>query len=1043
MSTWLKTVVAMSALMFMTGAAFLAEASEVSAQVSQSKNTVTGTIVDNAGPIPGASILVKGTTNGTVTQEDGTFSLSGVPTGATLLISNIGYKDVEVVWNGGSVNVTLTEDKELLDEVVVTALGISREKKSLGYAVQDVKADQIARSGTATLTDALQGKVAGLQINNSGTGAGGSTRIVLRGNSSLSDNNEPMYVIDGVPYDTGGHDIDGQAGLWGGVDRASGAFDINPEDVESVSVLKGPTAAALYGSRAGNGVILITTKKGGRADGKIGVTYSGKFTWSPVSYYLDLQDTWGQGDNGEVGTTSENSWGARLNSSTMVPAWWDSSVQVPYMGTKNPFTEYYRTGNMQSNNVTIQGGNEGNPFRLTIGHDDTQSIIKPTRLDKTSIDFVSSNKVTDWFGIDVKANYVKTIGNNRQTRGAYGATYYINKIPRSITMESLKANEFDASRPGEYIEDNYYGPDAEHQNVYFLQDQFNNKDVQNKFFGMAALNFQFTKDLKLRVKEGYDWTGFTVNYSWPYQDPVFTGHYPGVEERKYTRIEENTEALLSWNHKYGDFDLGASAGGNIMRYHYDDLWSEGRSIALQGAQFIAAGTTIHASNNVSEKQVNSVYGFANIGYKDWLYLDLTARNDWSSTLPKDNRSYFYPSVSLSALLTSAADAYGINYNHDVIDYGKVRFSWAKVGKDTDPYQLESTYSTTTGANGYIYIEQPTTMANANLKPEMSDSYEIGTEWHFFKNRLGLDLTYYNTVTKNQIMSVAMNYASGVQNKWINAGKITNRGLELTFNADFIRNRNWTVGTTVNFSKNWNKVNELTEDLKMYELGHMTGYSGIYVYAIEGESLGKIYGYKYRRDDNGNKIIGSDGLPLRDASQEIGDINPNFTGSFSLNASYKNLGLNALFSFQNGGDLYSVTEYSAAIHGTAKRTENRDQMVVEGITESGTANTVAISAQKYWTNAVDEEFIYNAGYLKLSELSLSYSFNPDFVNRITKGIVENARFSVFGSNLLYLVKHTPGTTPDGSLTDTSIYATAFDMCPYPGSRTFGFSLTLGF
>lgn len=1038
----LKSIMVMFALTSFMGAAFFAGAPSALAQVSQ-QGTVTGSVVDNVGPVAGASIIIKGTTTGTITLDDGTFSLPGVRTGSTLVISSIGYKDAEVVWNGGQVYVTLEQDNELLNEVVVTALGISREKKSLGYAVQDVKADQIARSGTATLTDALQGKVAGLQINDSGTGAGGSTRIVLRGNSSLSDNNEPLYVIDGVPYDTGGHDIDAQAGLWGGTDRAGGAFDINPEDIESVSVLKGPTAAALYGSRAGNGVILITTKKGGRTEGKVGVTYSGKFSWSPVSYYLDLQDTWGQGENGAYVATSENSWGARMSSSTMVPAWYDSSVKVPYSGTKNPYTKYYRTGNMQSNNVTIQGGNAENPFRLTIGHDDTQSIVRPTRLDKTSIDFVSSNKVNRWLSLDVKANYVKTIGNNRQTRGLYGATYLINKIPRSIDLNSLKEHEFDTSRPGEFIEDNYYGPDAEHQNIYFVQDQFNNKDVQNKFFGMAAVNINFTKDLKLRVKEGYDWTDYTVKYSWPYPDPVFTGHYPGVEESKYSRIEENTEALLSWNHKYGDFDLGLSAGGNMMRYHYDGMWAEGRSIALQGAQFIAAGSTIHANNSLSEKQINSVYGFANLGYKDWLFLDVTARNDWSSTLPKDNRSYFYPSVSVSALLTGAADAYGLTYNKDVIDYGKIRFSWAKVGKDTDPYQLQNTYSTTTGANGYLYIEQPVTMANAELKPEMSDSFEVGTEWHFFKNRLGLDLTYYHTATKNQIMSVDMNYASGVQKKYINAGKITNQGLELSLNGDFIRTRDWNFGATVNLAKNWNKVNTLTEGIKMYELGHMTGSAGIYVYAIEGESLGKIYGYKYRLDKDGNKIIGSDGLPLRDASQEIGDINPNFTGSFSLNLSYKNLGLNALFAFQNGGDIFSVSEYSAARLGTAKRTENRDNMVIKGVTESGTANTTSVSAQNYWNNSVDEEFIYNAGFLKLSELSLTYNLSHDFVDRLTKGILDSARFSVYGSNLFYLVKHTPGTTPDGSLTDTSIYASAFDMCPYPGTRNFGVSLTLGF
>lgn len=1039
------------------GPAFAASVSETAETnvPQQQEGTLNGVVRDaNGKGLVGVGVVVLGTTQGTITDADGAYRLPNIPVGSTIRFSSIGYKDVEAVFAGSPIHVTMDEDTQLLNEVVVTALGITREKKSLGYAVQDVKADAIERSGSATLTDALQGKVAGLMINNSATGAGGSSRVVIRGSSSLSDNNEPLYIVDGVPYDTGGHDIDGQSGLWGGIDRAGGAFDINPEDIASVSVLKGPTAAALYGSRAGNGVILITTKKGGK-NGRVGVTYNGKFSWSPVSYYPDLQNTYGQGNGGnyfdpDTGTplNSNQSWGARLGSIS-VPAWFDSSRTIPYQGDENPYTAYYRTGNTQSNNVTLAGGGAENPFRLTFGHDDTQSVIRPTRIDKTSVDLVSKFTLVPWLTLDVKANYVNTIGHNRQTRGLYGATYYINTLPRNIRMADLDAYTFNPVdlAEGSYTHFNWYGPNADFQNPYFVMANFLNRDVQNKFFGMGAINIQILPQLSFRFREGFNWVDYQVKNWHPYKDPVFSTHYPEVDMRKTTSTESNTDVLLSWTDKAGDFDYGASIGGNLMHTRWEQLHGDGKVIAIPNALFIAAGSPIYADNSLSQKEIQSVYAFANIGWKNFLYLDLTARNDWSSTLPKDNRSYFYPSVSFSGLVTGAMDAFDIPYNHDVLDFGKIRLSWAKVGKDTAPYQLMNTYGSTKDANGLVYITQPTTMANSALKPEMATSWEAGTEWHFFKNRLGFDLTYYNTTTKNQVMSIALPYSSGVQNRYINAGVINNSGIELMLNGDIVRSRDWDVGLTLNLARNRSKVKELyhsgTIHVDRYELGHMTGSAGVYVYAIEGHEVGEIYGRAYKRNDKGDILVGEDGLPIAEGNSKIGTVNPRFTGSFSINASWRNLAFNALFGFRNGGQIFSVTEYAMAKAGTAKRTADRSNFVFNGVSASGGANSTSISAEKFWTNAIDEEFVYSTSFLKLSELSLGYTFNRDWLARNTAGIVDSAKLSFFGSNLFYFIRHTPGTTPDGSYTDTSIYASAFDMCPYPGSRTFGFSLNIGF
>ncbi len=1018
---------------------------------SAQNRTAKGVVVDNIGPVIGAGVVVAGTNNGAITDVDGSFALNNVPVGATLVVSCIGYQTVEVVFEGQAVNVTLREDSELLDEVVVTALGISREKKSLGYAVQDVKAEELTRAGSATLTDALQGKVAGLMINNSATGAGGSTRVVLRGNSSLSDNNAPLYVVDGVPYDNGGSPAADQAGLWGSKDHQSGAFDINPEDIESVSVLKGATAAALYGSRAGNGVILITTKKGGKGQSKIGVSYSGKFTWSPVAYFPNLQNKYGQGTLGAYDAEATGSWGAEMGTST-VANWWDGTTNIPYQGTENPWTEFYRTGNNQSHNVTLAGGSKDNPFRLTLGYDNTNSVVKTSNIRRASVDFVTSNKLTDWLKLDVKANYVNTSGNNRQARGAYGSSFNILTMPRSIRMSDLAEHWLDEAvvAAGGNGQINWYEVSPNCQNPYFIQNTRVNGDVQNKFFGMGALTINILPNLTFKVKEGLTWAGSTDKESMLYKNAGF--RVPSFDMRKSTTFENNLEGLLSYNNSWGDFDFGASLGGNIMHYKNEVLRAISKDIPFNGAFYVAAGSLDGDTwNSIYEKEIQSVYAFANLGWKNFLFLDLTARNDWSSTLPAANRSYFYPSVSFSYLLTGMLDEMGIDYNKDFLDYGKLRASWAKVGKDTDPYQLETLLGTTSGVNDLQYITYPTTRANANLKPEMVTSWEVGTEWHFFKNRLGIDFTYYHSNTVNQVMRIDLPYSSGVQRQWINAGNIQNQGIELQLNGDFIRTRDITFGATFNFAKNWNKVislyhnAEMGIDMDRYSLGNINFSSSGdgTVYAIEGREIGTLYGTGYKYDANGNKVIGENGLPVIESNKEIASVAPKFTGSFGLNFAWKGLGFNALFSFQNGGSLYSATEYMTLHSGTGLRTEDRTDRVIEGVTADGAKNTVAVTAQNYWNNIPMEECVYDASYLKLSELSISYSLPKKWLENTFGGYVDNVRISAVGSNLFYLLKHTPGTTPDGSLTENSLMATAFDLCPYPATRNFGVALNIGF
>ena len=1041
----LLSVILIATLVMFTGVASPAFAGETGTQVPQAGGPVVGTIVDAAGQgIIGAGVLVKGTTVGATTDMDGNFTIANAAKGAVLQIQCIGYKSVEVTWNGGPVDIVLQEDNEMLNEVVVTALGISREKKSLGYAVQDVKADQITRGGEVALTDALQGKVAGLTIQSSSAGVGGTTRVVIRGNSSLSDNNAPLYVVDGVPFDTS-ESTGSQSNVWGGTERAGGAFDLNPEDVESVSVLKGPTAAALYGSRAGNGVILITTKKGGAGEnGQWGVSYAGKVSVSPIAYTLDLQNTYGQGVGGSY-VKSEYSWGGKLGSGS-IPAWYDESQSVPYTVQEDPMNAFYQTGVTHSHNVTVAGGKKENPFRLSLGYDNTQGVISNNSISKTSVDLVDKLTVNKYLNFEVKANYIHTVGNNRPNLGYYGTPYTLYTMPRNIKVADLAAYWVDPDQPGSYVQQNWWGPNPNNQNPYWILNQENNRDTKDRLFGSITANINFTDHLTLKLKQGLDYSGTEYKTWYLYNDVSFVGR-PSMGISRYGARELNSEALLSYNNNWDNWSFGANLGGNIMNNKSEGVYGFGKAFPLIGAQFVGLGTSTEASNSIYEKQINSVYGFVNVGFKNWLFVDLTARNDWSSTLPADNRSYFYPSASASALINGIFDAYGVDYNKDVLDYGKVRVSFAQVGKDTEPYQLMSTYGTSSDWKpfGLLVTSPNTTKANSELKPEIATSWEVGTEWHFFKNRLGIDFTYYNTVTKNQVMAITQPETSGYEAAYKNVGQISNKGIELMITGEFIRTKNFDFGATVNFAHNVSMVDELTDGVSMYSLGTLgTVSSQFQVIAQEGQKLGQLYDYGFKRDASGNVIVGSNGLPLTSDTQIVlGDIQPDFTGSFNLFLDYKGFSANALFNFQKGGEIFSASEMLAAKMGTAKCTEDRSSIVFDGVTESGQKNTVAVDAETYWKNANVENFIYDASYIKLQEVSLSYNFSKKLIQNADGKGLSHLKLSLYGTNLLYLFKNTPGTTPDGSATSSSMFGAAVDMTPVPNTRTFGLSLNIGF
>lgn len=995
------------------------------------QSTVTGKVTDESGMgIPGATIKVKDATIGTITDSEGKYQLQ-VENGVTLVFSYVSMSPQEIVYRGQKeLNVILLQDNVILDEIVVTALGIRREKKALGYAVQDVKADEIKATNDPQLISALQGKIAGLKISESGAGVGGSSRVEIRGASSLSDNNSPLYVIDGIPFDDSKN---GGAGIWGGIERAGAAFDINPNDVESVSVLKGPNAAALYGSRAGNGVIIITTKKGARGTG-LGIDYSGSVTMSDAAYFLNTQDQYGQGSEGVYDKNSTVSWGPKFNGQQFES--WTGEV-IPYEAQKDRIRNFVNSGVSQNHSVAFTGGNENGSFRTSIGKDVTNGLFDGHKIDKLNFDFKADYDVNKWLNIDTKFSYFLTEGNERPGMGYYSIMAYYNGIPMNIRNEDL-APGYDIIS-GRHVEKLYTTANANYRNPYFLLAQESNRDERYRTFGYFAGNIKFSDDLKLKLKYGLDFYREETESSYLYADNV-SSQRPEYYSNEGFFKEENAEFLLSYNKSVTDFNISLNAGGNRMVRSSESLNAQSGLLPDEGYYFLGYGTNVTANELFSDEEVQSLYGFGQVGYKSMLFLDLTARNDWSSTLPIDNNSYFYPSVSFSAIVSEMTTMPAW------MDFAKVRASWAQVGKATTPYSISQVYTVTKYNFNLLSGNPPQILVNKNLMPEISSSFELGFDVRMFMGRIGLDFTYYNEQTKNQILAIATDQSTGYYQKLINAGLITNSGVEIMLKTSPIKRKDFSVDLNFNFAKNVTLVKELDDNLKEYVFGGIN--NGVQLVGTEGELMGDIKGRTYRRDAAGNLVVGSDGLPTWSEERSvIGNIQADWTGSGMLGVNYKGFGFNALVFVQQGGDIFSVTEQGAVGSGNSVRTIANDRIpiFVEGVTEAGEMNTEMVSAQEYWgaVASIDEEFIYDASHMKLREVALSYTFTRNQLQKLPNSFIKSARIALVGRNLFYFYKHTPGTVPDASAYASTYAAQAFDFTPVPSTRTFGFSLNVGF
>ena len=1025
--------------------------------VQQDQQQITGRIIDSTGePLIGVSIIEKGTTNGTITDWDGNYTLNA-PTGATLQYSYIGYQSVEMVVEAGKtvIDLTMKEDTEMLDEVVVTALGIKREKKMLGYAVQELKSDELNKTGDPSVTSALQGKVAGLSMNTSATGLGGSTKITIRGNSSLSDNNQPLWIVDGVPFSDNSNS---DASFYGGVDRGGASLDINPDDIESISVLKGPNAAALYGSRAGNGVILVTTKKGSKKDG-FGVRYSGNFTWTKIAETLEMQNRYGQGhintkaEDGPTGAIYSSgdgsSWGPVLDGSDQV-AW--NGETYPYLAYGNKLKDYFNTGFSQTHNVSIQNGTETSHYRASFGQSSNKGVFPNEELSRTNIDLNAGTELNKYFSMDGKISLSRTKATDRPEYGTYGAINQLMGIPNNIRLQDLMQYSDE-----DHVHVNWNGPSAGVRNPYYVLNQRHNSDERWRAFGYYNAKINFTDWLHFSAKYAFDYyrtriestnAGDGINN----ETTVSTITNDEMSRNEENFFESNAEFMLMGDKQLTDnFRLGFNVGANFMYQRYEILGAAvGNRVDKTSWMLNAANQINSVSEDGYKRAMNSVFGSAQLAWKEYLSLDLTARNDWSSTLPKQNNSFFYPSANLSFVISDFVRSLDKTLP-SWITFAKLRLSAAQVGKDTDPYQLYNTYSFKYD-KGVLTPSKDNVKMNDQLKPEIATSYEVGLDMKFFDNRLGFDFTYYYSKTKNQIMKVpaAAPWSGG---QWVNAGLISNQGVELMIYSTIVDTKDFTFDLNVNMAHNVSMVKELAPDYNVsYMFFNGDGNFPIKVGAREGEKLGEIYaGTLYQRDDQGRILINKEnGLPsttpdeAERVANPIGNIQPKLTMSVSPTFTYKGVTLSAMFDMKFGGDIFSYSEMNATGSGLAARTANRGEdngymMVFPGVYEDGTPNTTEISASQYYGSLLPEDFLYDASFIKLKELSLGYSFPSKLLKKTP---LSSLNVSFVARNLCYLLKHTPGTSPEGGY-DTTMFSQAIDYAALPYTRTFGLSVSLGF
>ncbi len=1011
---------------------------------THAQSQVTGRVTDEGGaPIPGVNIIVKNTQTGTVTDENGDYSII-VPESALLQFSMVGFTTYTVkVKSAGRLDVTLWTGVDL-DEVVVAALGINKEKDALAYTHAQIDAEPLSLARESNLGDALAGLVPGVNVSNVGSGPGGSTRIVIRGYHSVSRDNQPLFVIDGVPMD---NTTLGSASLWGGQDWGDGLSSLNPDDIDKISVLKGNAAAALYGSRASNGVILITTKRGtppskGSGAG-IGVELNSNFTIDQPLTHYDFQQEYGQGwgpwkpgSKDDAFGSNWFNWGPRLDGEPLVQ--FDGVVR-PYSPVKDNFRKFYQNGKTVSNSVALTGGSQQLNWRFGFSHLDNDFIVPNTTFNRKTFTLALGGEVLKNLTVEVTARYVLEDSGNRprMSDSPGNPNYAIGVLPPNVPVEALKGPNGDGSKADGTELGMNVNPYI--TNPYWATSHFKTEDNLNRIIGSAMLRY----DLGWAYLQGRIGTDY-FNSRRLDITPAGTAFNPdgGMTDQTISNTHTNADFLLGSRH---DFDSGFGfdvfAGANRMDNTYEYTGIGGNKFNIKGLQTVQNTANQFNWYGLSKRRVNSVFGSATLHYERWLYLTLTGRNDWFSTLPTDANNLFYPSVGLSFVFSELFNL------PDFISYGKVYSNWAEVSGDVDPYALDLTYQ----LSGQGFQGQPLgvitnyRVPDRALAPSTSRELEAGFEMRFFHNRLGLELAGYSRNSFNDIIIQTISNASGYESAYSKEGEIRNKGIEGLLNITPWQSKDWTWNVSLNAAKNWNEVTNLGEGVNDIQVDASRTFTA-FIHHEVGHPASVIKGFEYVRDDKGNIVFGANGMPLKGDYVILGNGVHDFTGGITNTVSWRQLSLSFLIDVKTGGKIFSGTNAYAYLFGQHKKTlEGRETgFVGKGVTETGEPNTVSFNQENllpYYShlfNNITEEFVYDASFAKLRQVILTLNFPKKWLG---KAPIAGVSVSAVGRNLLLLWSKVPNVDPESTYNNTN--AQGLELFGVPQTRSFGVNLGVRF
>ena len=1031
-------------------------------QTQDRKVAFTGTVQDSKGEaIVGATILVKGQAKGkgTLTDPKGHFTLSGLKVGSELVISCVGYKTQTVRWTGTPLSITLEDEMTQLSGVVVTALGIRREKKALGYAMQEVKGDQLMAVREPNITNALSGKVSGIQIIKGSSSPGSSSKIVLRGNSSLSGSNQPLIVVDGVPMDntTGTTNND----FWNpAADMGNGLSDINAEDIESMTVLKGASAAALYGSRAGNGVIQIITKSGRKNNG-LGVTISSSVGVERLFMVPRLQSQFGQGTNGAYKNDVSSSWGPRIEGQEYTK--WDGTKTT--MQAYDNVASYFKSPGIDlTENIAFSQMYDRTSIYSSLTRTDNKSHIPGASLGRTNMTLRATTKFgpSDRWSTDTKVQYIRSFVQNRPLNGANAsnAFYTMYSLPRSMDIRDFE----EARTPQGAMR--WYGV-GNQTNPYWASKYNLNNDTRDRFLISAALKYKITDWLNAELRVGSDQYSTRIERKTYAGSPIAGGG--GKYETEQIKFYENNYSFLvsaQRDNVFGKLGLSGSVGGNLMERKHNGLRASVSQLIVPNLFSLTNGTDKPDNyESYSHKKINSLYGTAQLNWDGYFFLDGTLRNDWSSSLAKANRSFLYPSISTSLVITDMLRKMDVTAP-SWLSFAKVRASAAQVGNDLEPYQLYSAYRIEKDPLGGTMANIDNVLYNDKVRSELIKSYELGLEMRFFDSRFGVDFAWYRTNATNQLIRLGMDPASGYDAKMINAGNIQNEGIEFMVTADIIRSEGLKWNAQLNLSHNENRIIKLYDGggiespVTEYNLGT---YDNLKILAREGGKYGEIWGSSYKRVEDktsdlyGKIITDENGLPIAGDEKKLGDQQPDLLAGLTNSFSFAGFDLSFLIDARFGGKMFSGTNHALQAGGAAAATVvngARDKFVVDGAVESEVAgktvytkNTVEVTPQDYWgaivgrsgNLGINEANIYDATSVRLRNIALSYTLPKSLLKNTP---ITKAKLGISCNNVWMIKSYMNGIDPE-SVFATGSNATGYEFASSPTTRSFLFNITLGF